>query len=143
MSAYIVEDETINRIVTALQDGDGHGDNPPVPVPPDILKVMPAGMPSADAHATAVGRSLLIMNAKAVCERYVVAANVEPVYFYRFRRLPVTPTEVYKATRCLIYQCAEGDVPNSEIFKALEEYAGELAQRIVKRSPEYDAAPWG
>jgi hypothetical protein len=54
-----------------------------------------------------------------------------------------TPIEQFKAISCLLYQCSDGNVPNSPLYYELSHAAGELAQRIVQDLPEYDKASWG
>jgi len=34
-------------------------------------------------------------------------------------------------------------VPEEELFKCLNEIAGQIAQQVVRKLPEFDAAPWG
>ena len=51
--------------------------------------------------------------------------------------------EQFKAIHCLLYQCCEGNVPNSPLYDELNHAAGELAHRIVQDLPEYDKASWG
>ena len=53
------------------------------------------------------------------------------------------PVERLKAIRCLIYQCSEGKVPDSKLYKELEVMSGRLANVIVQNTHEYDGAPWG
>jgi hypothetical protein len=49
----------------------------------------------------------------------------------------------YKAISCLLYQCAEGDVPECPLYQDLERLAARLAADIVRSLPEYEKAPWG
>jgi hypothetical protein len=51
--------------------------------------------------------------------------------------------EQFKAIRCLLYQSCEGAVPKGRLYGELNRVAGELAQRIVQDSADYEKAPWG
>jgi hypothetical protein len=61
----------------------------------------------------------------------------------RLFSINATPVEQFKAMRCLLYQSCEGTVPNGRLYGELNQVAGELAQRIVQDSPDYEQAPWG
>ena len=54
-----------------------------------------------------------------------------------------TPVQLMKNLQCLKYQMSEGDVPETEIFKQLEDLIGRIAVAIVQQTPEYDEAAWG
>jgi hypothetical protein len=48
-----------------------------------------------------------------------------------------------KLLRCWLYQCSEGEVPETALFKAFAELSNTLAQVVVSELAEYEAAPWG
>jgi hypothetical protein len=64
---------------------------------------------------------------------------------YKFVPVSCTPIEAYKALRCWLYQCCEGDIPSeSKLYKFFEDVVGKrLAEAIIMRTPEYDKAEWG
>jgi hypothetical protein len=47
-----------------------------------------------------------------------------------------------RAIACLRYQCAEGDVPETDLFKALTLIEQKLCVVIVGLLPEYERALW-
>ena len=51
--------------------------------------------------------------------------------------------EVYKALQCWHYQCCEGDVPETKLYKFFSEVEDYLARKIVMALPEYEKATWG
>lgn len=51
--------------------------------------------------------------------------------------------DCYKAISCLLYQCSEGNVPETSLFGELAKLRNDLAGIIVCGLPEYEAAPWG
>ena len=51
-------------------------------------------------------------------------------------------TRLIKTLGCYLYQCAEGRVPREPLYRALEAWERELAFWVVRRLPQYEAAPW-
>jgi hypothetical protein len=104
---------------------------------------------------TKLGRELYALNADAVAQRYEEPMDLELAQSYEFAKnwsgpwlmVPGTPpaatdVEQYKALCCLIYQCSEGDVPETKLYKLLVKHRQDLAERIVHDLPAYDLAPW-
>jgi hypothetical protein len=78
-------------------------------------------------------------------ERYGAGESKEfrPLDF-RFKRVPCANVyQALKSLNCWHYQCAEGDVPNTELFKGFSEIIHAIEGAIVSRIPEYDQAAWG
>jgi hypothetical protein len=48
-----------------------------------------------------------------------------------------------KALHCLRYQCSEGKVPETALYRGLEKAIGDLAGVIIDEWPEYKSAKWG
>lgn len=136
MSAYVVEKETIDAVVTGL--------------------IRSGGVMSLD-KATWLGRNLWSMNVDAVSQRYCLNGNDEETeyraevasYTFTMRNEPL-PVLV-KQMDCLLYQCSEGDVPEREAFKALDKAADMLRPKEpdsknpwpTKEYRAYNSAPWG
>lgn len=47
-----------------------------------------------------------------------------------------------KHVQCFLYQCNEGDVPNMPLFKAVERLAEEMKNVIINELPAYQEASW-
>lgn len=120
MSAFIVTHETINIVANAWTDT--------------------AGQPLPENHANALGALLWAMNRDAVAQRY--AEEEEPAETFRFRRHVYTPAETLKAAHCLRYQCAEGTVPESALYRQLDRLCNGLDSIELRRTAEYEDAPW-
>lgn len=141
MSAYIVEDQTINRIVSHLEhDRDAEW------MRRKVASVL--GMSRFDALALA--SAMFALNVEAVESRYGDSAtygthegSFRPLDFaYSYES--ANTFQVLKSLKCWLYQCSEGDIPErSDLFRVLEQYAGELACGIVADMPAYEAASWG
>ena len=108
---------------------------------------------------TETGRKLFAMNVEAVTQRYLDCrakpadlpgpkdAHLLPHTYRAPERLsrPLASDELvrcYKAIQCLLYQCAEGDVPEQPLYAELQRAAGEIAGDIVRSLPAYEAAGW-
>lgn len=129
MSAFIVEDRTINVIVSALFS----------PVVPDSESKRRLLAQHEDPELLA--QTLFAMNVEAVNARDGVDANSMPL---RIRRTWEQPSRIQalKSLHCWLYQCAEGKVPNYPLYKQLRTISREMAVTIVCELPEYDKARW-
>lgn len=96
-----------------------------------------------------LARDLWRMNAEALVQRYRdsmedyeadIAAYSAPV--------PANdPYQVLKSTNCLLYQCAEGNVPETALYRELKAAAIALQEKLggkerVNRSDRYSEAKW-
>jgi len=88
-----------------------------------------------------IGKRLFGMNAAAIKARYGTLPQRPAFKFAGWA--DASPVEQFKAIRCLLYQACEGSVPKGRLYSELNRVAGELAQRIVQDSPDYEKAPWG
>lgn len=145
MSAYIVDDVTINRIVAGLKYARDYGGwNNPFPKPDNehLLFVDPKEY----------GATLRAMNAEAVYQRYPDCKPDElpgpcddndknPAYKF-IPILPPSPVQLFKSLQCFLYQCTEGDTDKCNLYKALHEYAREIAYHTMINSKAYEAAQW-
>ncbi len=107
-----------------------------------------------------LGQWLVDMNIRAVDCRYG-EHNPVPIYRNTYIGKHKTIAELvqrYKAIRCLAYQCCEGNVPETPLYRQLEAAGNTVARMIlgsrsngdpeadaaaIDRMPEYEDAPWG
>jgi hypothetical protein len=142
MSAYIVEDKTINRIVSWV-DASLQKDHSYL-----CRRLLDAAEvnPVEKDWAARLGISMAILNDRAVNARYGegTSSKDREGITYRFKWEPtISKIQVLKSLQCWTYQCAEGDIPEtSELYKVAEEVVGYLAASIVSSLPEYDKAQW-
>ena len=154
MSAFVIDAGAMHRVLIGLFGRSRFGQI----VPQFNAGYTMYGEPRS-LDPTEVGRALYAMNVEAVMQRYPDCranpadlpgehgAHLLPTTYQapRLPRHPLGTTEMigaYKAMRCLLYQCAEGDVPDSPLYTELRLAAGELAAEIVHGLPAYDAAAW-
>jgi hypothetical protein len=139
VSAFIVNSNVMAKVVTAiLLNLDTFDDE----------STCRAALLAAPANAqkeagTKIGKKLFLMNRRALCARYGCGEHLSLPEFVFERWAHASPIEQFKAMLCLLYQCSEGNVPNSPLYDELNRTAGELAQRIVQDLPEYEKASWG
>ena len=145
MSAFIVDDKTVNRILAQLRcswESGGHGTTP---YPPDDMPQPADPRDYADA-AREVGQQMRDLNVAAVQARYPGGGDLpgpHPLLPYEYQYVPPAPlVATIKSLRCFLYQCSEGTIPERPLFKKLELWMLELSAFVVGRLPEYDAAPW-
>lgn len=83
------------------------------------------------------------MNYDAVFERYkdgyeIEFKKIEPFWFTG----RVTHQD-FKTLQCYLYQCCEGDVSETKLYKALEKLKSRVAEYIIENQKEYEEAEWG
>jgi hypothetical protein len=149
MSAFVSDDQTINRIVSGLCFAKLHGDySNPIPR-------LDGDLAAAIESPAEFGRTLYAMNVNAVEQRYpdcIGNPNNLPGQCdddgnhlpYQYQSIiPPQPIQLYKSIQSYLYQCNEGDVDEFPLYKTLNGYLVKLACHIVDNSPAYDKADWG
>jgi hypothetical protein len=53
----------------------------------------------------------------------------------------VSRIEFYRALRCWLYQCSEGDIPEGPVYQMMQGICNRLAHFIIERIPEYRDYP--
>ena len=101
----------------------------------------------SEDNAAKLGADMLRLNCQAVDARYGEgeSKSFRDDLTYRFAHPygPVTAVQAYKSLTCWLYQCSEGDVPETELYKSMERVSDALAHHIVSESSAYEAAKWG
>jgi hypothetical protein len=133
MSAYIVEDDTINKIVGYLETRMRNDDW--------ICRPLFYTVNMREATGAKRLASLMFeLNVRAVNDRYGDRGTVTP---FQYKRECTNDVKAYKALGCWLYQCTEGDVPDTKLFQAMKKVHANLAHYIVSKLPEYERAKWG
>jgi len=137
MSAFLVSDGTIDRVVKAFS----------------------LHYPDHQPDLNEIGRMMVAMNASALNQRYTAAqvreawGDPDPyAYTYTEHEDDKPSLAMLKALHCFTYQCAEGNVPESDLYKrvqavedGLEEYvagAYKCERRDIYNLPDYNELPW-
>ncbi len=141
MSAYMVSDETINKIMAYLVNemySNSH------------LYYWTIKEKHDYELETSEGREYLalkmfVLNKRGVEVRYGKDQAKEfRALDYQYKRMsPPTAIQAHKALACLLYQCTEGDLDESPFYKFLVEIKASIAETIIHSLPAYDLAIWG
>lgn len=139
MSAFIVEDKTINTIITMLKNSEACLNSTWY-----IRQLKESGYYLEDGGEEKLGREMFELNCRAVDERYGEGQAKEFCNLnYSFNRQSFyTVISAYKSLQCWLYQCSEGTVPEAPLFKLMQDISNNIAHHIVSRTPEYEKAPW-
>ena len=141
MSAYIVENETIDRIVTGL----ARLNNNCYPEISMLTSFRVGRSVGRIADCTKLGKELLAMNTDAVNLRYPGTQDTAPAYkFNSSSAWQLKLIQFYKSLQCFLYQCTEGkEIETRKLFIELTEIKNNIARAIVNALPEYQDANWG
>ena len=131
MSAFIVEHEHIDALLTFVQENE--------------VRLYAFNRPElTNANMTLVGRELLSENVRSVCHRYPDATPDAETYTFQRFAIPLTPIEALKASHCLDYQSCEHDEwQESLAYATLQDINRACWTKILHGNAEYDRAPWG
>jgi hypothetical protein len=143
MSAYIVADQTINHIVNWL------GRELEAVYGTIIIrqKLLELGFDASIAGWLEIlGQERFQLNIQAVDARY---GKGEAVKFrtlsYHYQRTDSVPlVQVLKSLHCWLYQCTEGDIPQTALYLLFaNDVQLYLMTEIIDTLPEYEQAYWG
>ena len=141
MSAFVVQDETINKVVRFFwMHRDPWGTNEPRHLIDqagyDLGKYEERERLAADMFA---------LNVEAVNQRYGPnqAQEFRPLDFRYCDGIPTNPVATLKLLGCWFYQCSEGNIPGTPLYELMYNVERALAYHIVTRSKAYRDAPLG
>ena len=137
MSSYVVEDATINRVVSFLQSLHEAS-----MIRRELLGVANLITPEGEKELAV---KMFALNWEAVLTRY---PQSDPDHFrredFRYSYELATEIQAYKSLTCWLYQCAEGNIPETNaLYKAMDRVKDLLANELVTKTPEYEKAYWG
>ena len=137
MSAFIVSEKTMSDIIYNLYWSHKFKDRYYILNDNDIQT-------EADFDKLAI--QLFKMNQDAIRQRYNEPENSDysaiPEYV-DWNTGTINKYQCLKSMQCLRYQCPEGDVPKTKLFKFLEDLISAWMDYIISGLPEYDNASWG
>jgi predicted house-cleaning noncanonical NTP pyrophosphatase (MazG superfamily) len=139
MSSFIVEDKTINIIVSWI-DEHTYGNTILDGYVQQALKKVGISSFKNDKELEEFANCLLYLNKLAVDYRYDEKRIMPKM---KFKRVEVSNIQVLKSMQCLRYQLDEGEVPKHKLFKFLSELIDVLKDDIIYRMTEYEKAVWG
>ena len=145
MSAFVVGDKTINRIVSWINKVGmgGYADKYIYCIRP--LEELGYKL-DTDLGCKRLAEELFTLNCDSVEQRYGEgqAKEFRPLDFqYKYRGADTSIYQVLKSMRCLLYQCCEGYIPEqNSLYQALDRMSLLICYHIVTRSSQYDIAEW-
>ena len=132
MSAFLVKDRTINRIIGWLNHSDNRQERE------RILVVVGISEDDED-WTTKLGVSMFQLNGDALTARY---GDDEPLPTYRFQWENASAIQVYKSLQCWLCQCAQGDLNKRPLYQVFESLSNSMAHGIIATLPAYEEAEW-
>ena len=86
----------------------------------------------------------IAMNLEALAQRYEgIDWGKSPEIKGLQVDLELNVVQLVKALQCLRYQCSEGDVPESEVYRELGDVIHEAMSYTIRLLPDYERADWG
>jgi hypothetical protein len=136
VSAFLVADKTLNRILSYLDEEVGRSAWLRTKFVRDL------GVNLAGDWRTALGQKMWDLNQLALGYRYA-APKQERIY--QFSPVPCPAIQAYKSLQCWLYQCCEGDIPDaSKLYTFFDTVVvGHIANCIITQIPAYEQAEWG
>lgn len=142
MSSFVVKDKTINRIVGYFKMGRNQEWAQRM-----ILKETGLDITKTGDDET-FGKLLLMLNIQAVNDRYAETEDgTAELLTYRFESksyLDGGMVAAFKSFQCFMYQCSEGAVIDTDLYKLMKELKGNMAERVIETmlDKQYDKAEW-
>jgi hypothetical protein len=140
MSAYMVADETINRVITWLSWEITLSRWLKIKVE-DTLKIDM----SKHNWEEALGQAMFELNIAGVNDRYGEnKARKFRALNYRYAPARGSKIQVLKSLQCWLYQCMEGEVIKKPLYQFFDTVVEKhLMRSIISDLPEYNRAEWG
>jgi hypothetical protein len=140
MSAFMVADTTINRVVTWLSREMDH-------MYFISRKLHELGIDTSRAGwEEKLGQAMFQLNIDGVNARYGdgEAKDFRNLNYTYQSTYFLTTIQVYKSLECWLYQCCEGNVPETPLYKLFDQdIKAYIAQKIIYSLPAFDQAEWG
>lgn len=145
MSAYVVDDKTINRIVSWFNVVGMAG---------GVHKYYYCVKPLLDLGykldtelgCKRLAEEMFTLNCDSVEQRYGEgeAKEFRPLDFqYMFTGSGVNMYQLVASLRCFLYQCCEGNIPQSNLlYNVLEKISKDICYYIVTNSDRYQKMKW-
>jgi len=142
MSAFIVEDKSINRIVAFLADCHCRG---------KVWLYLPLERIgfnlSEPLQVKRLAEEMATLNCMSVEGRYGEGQADKMGGCQAFVHTRTSPLEsnkwqVLKSLACFLYQSCEGDCEENALYQALEAIRGKLSYHLVSDLPQFETAQW-
>ncbi len=141
MSAYIVEDETINRVVGYLRIC---GEDKKLWIPFPLKQI---GYDLANPlHCKRLSEEMFTLNCDSIEQHYGEGSAEDMsgghAFVHQVEFDGSSRTQVLKSLACFLYQACEGNCEKSLLYQALARIKGILAYDILSDMSLYENAKW-
>ena len=166
MSSYIVQKDTIHRVVWMLAHPQGSVTDTDITTPL-VDSARGEAVRAQDDYGdhlsayyldvmTTLGKRLYLMNAEAVAVRYSEPVNAAEAEDYAWEPLPadmqIQPNayppnldalrRLHKSVAVLRYQCSEGNIRESDMYRVLDLATLRLAEYILSSETKFKSSDW-
>lgn len=91
-----------------------------------------------------LAKKLYLLNQKAVEQRYPDdTSDYAELPKFEWIDKTVSDMQFLKSLQCFRYQCYEGNVPQTKLYKWIEGLIHNVMNYIIDKMPEYSKAEWG
>lgn len=137
MSAFLVQDKLINRVVTMLSGPDFQAERA------KLLELTHSDVATHEGMSD-IGLRMHVLNRQALDVEYSTASAIfmEDRDIYQFVAQSASPVQTFKSLECWLYQCTQGDIDETPLYTLMEQISLSMSHWIVKASSEYKAAKW-
>ena len=138
MSAYMVDDSTINKVLAYLSNHNQHE------YLVQLLKENGYDVTNK-VGLVRLGVRMFALNALGVNARYgrEQAQEFRTLEYTFQHTIPPSTIQAHKSLSCWLYQCSEGKVPETKLYKLMQQVKHLIAEDIVQSLPAYNLAKWG
>ena len=141
MSAFVVDDETINKVVSYIYS---KANAPDSSISWKETKLYKMGYDVFSEPCIELAQKMFNLNVAAVNARYGEgkAEKFRPLDF-KYWNAPAPLIQVIKALETWKYQCTEGKISDYALYKAMVELHCLFCIEALRQTDEYKASPWG
>lgn len=155
MSAFIVEDTTINNVVNWLHSEKFNNGSGAFPTYGRCCKLLEDSgynlnegtSYGEDKEFKRLAEDMFVLNKLAVEDKYDNKTMNEMSsngFKYENANSMTTIYQVLKSLHCWHYQCCEGNIPKqSNLYKTMDKVSEIMADVIINSLPQYEKAVWG
>ena len=141
MSAFIVSDSTLQNIVRFLHSDVVFSNSSPFYGALDRTLLKHGFNLKLPEHNDRLIKEMALLNRLGVNERYDERELEADVRYAG--GCPPGMIQAYKSLKCFLYQCCEGDIPETnELYKMFDKISDSMAHAIVRNLPEYENGKW-
>ncbi len=144
MSSWIIEDKTINKLVNFFVTCSYSKEEYKPEITRQINKFgydLTYNTEDKNPDANNLGQRMKVLNKKAWNYRYNKSGDFG---LFKFDD-SINEKDIYqilKSLQCFLYQCSEGEIPQEDLYKTLQNIEEILINHIISNLEDYKKAKW-